>query len=376
MVTKSVNDATPDPSQTIIYTIGVQNEGPSRAIGVILSDPIPAGLTFVSGTLNGQTGTSNGTTVSFPAIDLNSTQSVTGTLTFTVNPTATGTITNTASVPNMTAAGENDVTNNAASVDVTVNDIVDLRIAKTVNLANAQVGSTLLYTVTVNNDGPSVAQAVTVIDTLPAGLTFVSGIGPNNEALAVNNGVVTVNGGSLASLGSFSFTINATVNAGAGSTVVNTSSVSTTTTESTLANNTATAPTNIDPMTASIAGSVYIDTNNNGVRDTSENGIANVQVALTGTDALGNPVTRNVLTNTNGDYLFSALAAGTYSVQETQPAGFIDGIDTRGTGAGATAGDDVFTQLGLGEAAQAVDFDFGERITTDPFSKRRFLASS
>ena len=376
VVTKSVSDATPDPGQTITYTVGVENEGPSTAAGVILTDPIPAGLTFVSATMEGQAGSSNGTTVTFPSIDIDSGQTATATLTFTVDTTSTGTITNTASVPDLSNAGENDATNNSASVDLTVTDRVDIRVAKTVSATDAQAGDTLTYTITVTNDGPSVAETVTATDTLPAGVTFVSGTGPNNEALAVNNGVVTVNGGDVANGGSFNFTIIATINAGAGTPQTNSVTVSTTTSETNLGNNTATVVTNVDPMTASIAGSVYVDANNNGVREAGEDGIENVAITLTGTDAQGNNVNLNTTTDANGDYIFANLAAGTYTVQETQPAGFIDGIDTRGTGAGATAGDDVFTQLGLGAAAAAADFDFGERLTTDPFSKRRFLASS
>lgn len=375
-VTKAVNDAAPDPGQTITYTVGLENEGPSTAFGVVLSDSIPAGLTFESAILGGQNGTSDGSTVTFPGIDLASGETANATLTFIVDATATGIITNTAGVPNMSAAGENDVTNNDDSVDLIVAERVDLRIAKTVSAADSQVGNTLIYTVTVNNNGPSLAEAVSVVDTLPSGMTFVSGTGPNNEALAIDNGVITVDGGDLANAGSFSFTIEATVDAGAASILTNTATVTTTTNETTLGNNTATVSTNIDPMTASIGGSVYVDTNNNGSRDANEDGILGVAINLSGFDALGNAVSLNASTDSNGDYLFANLGAGTYTVEEIQPDGFIDGIDTQGTGAGAIAGDDIFTELGLVQAATAADFDFGERIFTDAFSKRRFLASS
>ncbi len=376
VVTKSIDDATPIPQQTVTYTVGLENEGPSTAFGVVLTDPIPAGLTFVSASLAGQAGTSDGTTVSFPAIDLDSGVPVSATLVFTVDETSTGTITNTASVPDMSADGENDTSNNSDDIDLIVQEVVDVRIAKTVSAADAQVGNTLTYTVTVTNDGPSLAEGIQVIDTLPAGVTFVDGIGPNDEALAVVGGIVTVNGGDLVNEGSFSFTINVTVDNVAGSTVINTASVTTTSNDLVLGNNTASVSTNIDPMTASIAGSVYVDADNDGIRDDGEVGIEGVQITLLGTDALGNPVNLTIDTDANGDYLFANLAAGTYSVEETQPEGFIDGIDTRGTGAGAAAADDIFTQLGLGEAAVAEDFDFGERIFIEPFSKRRFLASS
>jgi uncharacterized repeat protein (TIGR01451 family) len=374
VVSKSVDNATPGVNGTVVYTVGLTNEGPSDATGIILSDPIPAGLTFVSGSLNGQAGASDGTTVTFPGIDLATTDTASATLTFTVDAATSGTVTNTASVPDMSADGENDITNNAASVDITVTPQTDVAITKSVSLADAQVGSDLTYTIEVTNNGPSTATNVQVVDTLPAGVTFVSGTGPNGEALSASGGTVTVNGGDLANLGTFSFTINGTVAAGSTGVLTNTATVSTDVNDTNATNNTATAATTVDPVTSTIAGTVYIDANNNGVQDAGEAGIANVALALTGTDTLGNPINASATTDANGNYLFSNLPAGTYTVTETQPAGFRDGIETVGTGATASAADNVFTNLGLGADADAVNFDFGE--LNEALSKRRFLASS
>jgi uncharacterized repeat protein (TIGR01451 family) len=372
-VTKTVDNATPAIGGTVVYTVGVENEGPSRATGVVLSDTIPANLTFVSATMGANAGVSNGTTVTFPAVNLDSGTTQTATLTFTVNNTASGTITNTASVPNLSANGETDVTNNSDTADITVTPRADLRVAKTVSAAEAQVGSNLTYTITVTNDGPSVANNVIATDTLPAGVTFVSGTGPGG-ALTANGQVVTVNGGNLADDGTFTFTIIAAIAAGATGTQTNNVSVTTTTAEASTMNNSASAQTTVDPVTSSIAGTSYIDANNNGIQDTGEVGIAGVTVALTGTDRQGNAVSRTATTAANGDYLFANLAAGTYRVAQTQPAGFRDGIESVGTGATATAADNVFTQLGLGVATNAVEFNFGE--LAEALSKRRFLASS
>jgi uncharacterized repeat protein (TIGR01451 family) len=231
----------------------------------------------------------------------------------------------------------------------------------------------LTYTINVTNNGPSPASAVTVTDTLPAGVTFVSGTGPNG-ALTATGQVVTVNGGDLADQGSFSFTVQATVNAGAIGIQTNTATVSTTTQETNAGNNSATAATTIDPVTGSLAGTVYVDANNNGVQDAGEAGIEGVILTLTGTDSIGNNVDLTATTNAAGDYLFAQLAAGTYSLTQTQPAGFRDGQEDAGIGATANVGDDVFTNLVLDPAATATEFDFGELDA--PLSKRRFLASS
>ena len=112
VVTKDVDNAAPVIGGTVVYTVGLTNEGPSTATGVVLSDVVPTGLTFVSGTLEGNAGVLTGNTVSFPGITLDSTEVNNATLTFTVQDTASGTITNTASIPDLSAAGENDITNN------------------------------------------------------------------------------------------------------------------------------------------------------------------------------------------------------------------------------------------------------------------------
>ncbi len=250
----------------------------------------------------------------------------------------------------------------------------DLTIAKTVSLTDAQIGSSLLYTVTVTNDGPSAATNVQVQDTLPAGVTFVSGTGPNGETLTASNGVVTVNGGTLASPGSFSFTINGTVASGAATTQTNTATVTTDTNETNTNNNTATVTTTVDPLTSTISGSVYVDANNNGLIEAGERLLPGVVVTLSGTDSLGNQVDRTATTDALGAYQFANLAQGTYSVTETQPSGFRNGMETVGTGATAIATDNVFSQLALGADTDAAGFNFGE--LNELLSKRRFLASS
>ncbi|WP_174246159.1 SdrD B-like domain-containing protein, partial [Pseudaquabacterium pictum] len=84
---------------------------------------------------------------------------------------------------------------------------------------------------------------------------------------------------------------------------------------------------------AALSGYVYEDAGNDGVRN-SEAPIAGVEVKLTGTDDLGNPVTATATTDANGFYQFTNLRPGTYNVAETQPAGYLDGKDTIGTTGG------------------------------------------
>src|SRR5690606_27646078 len=92
---------------------------------------------------------------------------------------------------------------------------------------------------------------------------------------------------------------------------------------------------------SSLSGFVYVDANDNGIKEPNELTIGNVTITLTGTDVLGNSVMLVTQTAVNGFYIFSDLLAGTYTITETQPNGFLDGKDTIGT-PGGTTGNDFF----------------------------------
>jgi uncharacterized repeat protein (TIGR01451 family) len=114
---------------------------------------------------------------------------------------------------------------------------------------------------------------------------------------------------------------------------------------------------------SSIAGSVYVDADNDGVRDAGESGIAGVTVELAGTDANGVAVTRTVTTDASGNYLFEDLLAGTYTVTETQPAAFVDGLDTPGSVGGSAATNDQLSSIVLPAGTDATAYNFGEQGT-------------
>lgn len=370
-ITKTADDTTPDPGSNVTYTIDLTNAGPSTATGVVLTDDVPNGMTFVSGTLDGQDATLSGDIVTFSSITLDDGEVQSATLIFTVGVDASGSITNTA---NVTAdPGESDPSDNTATEDVDVTAQADLSVTKSVNQTGAKPGDTLVYTIIVTNQGVSTADASTAVDTLPDGVTFVSGTGPDGDLSAVN-GVVTVDGGNLAPNGTFTITINATVDVGATGTLTNEVIVSTTTNESDETNNDASAETIVDPFLSTIGGATYVDANDNGIRDDGEVGIEGVMITLSGTDSLGNAINEVVTTDDNGDYIFAQLAAGLYRVDQTQPGDFRNGQTTVGTGATATAIDNAFTDLDLGSTADAIDFNFGELAHI--MSKRRFLAST
>ncbi|MEX2560496.1 MAG: SdrD B-like domain-containing protein [Pirellulales bacterium] len=119
----------------------------------------------------------------------------------------------------------------------------------------------------------------------------------------------------------------------------------------------------IPALFSSLAGHVYHDANNNGLFETGlgEAGIAGATVTLTGTDDLGNGVNLSTLTDAAGAYSFTDLRPGTYQLAETQPAGFLDGIDTVGTPGGTTT-DDVFAAILLPAGFNGANNNFGELL--------------
>jgi SdrD B-like domain len=85
------------------------------------------------------------------------------------------------------------------------------------------------------------------------------------------------------------------------------------------------------PATGSLAGSIYEELDGVDGYSAGDNAIANVEVDLTGTDSLGNDVSMSVFTDASGNYSFTSLRPGTYSISKVTPDGFNDGAPHVGT---------------------------------------------
>src|SRR5439155_1290378 len=106
--------------------------------------------------------------------------------------TDSATATSTTSDPN---AGDN-----TATFDTTVATSADLAITKTESPNPGTVNNPITYTLVVHDNGPSDAQSVTVTDSLPAGVTFVSATS-SQGTVGQSGGVVTGHLGALANAG-------------------------------------------------------------------------------------------------------------------------------------------------------------------------------
>lgn len=116
--------------------------------------------------------------------------------------------------------------------------------------------------------------------------------------------------------------------------------------------------------TSSLSGVVWVDFNNDGIQNFGEQGLAGVQIELTGVDDLGDQVHRTTQTGQDGIYTFEELRAGSYSVHEIQPAAYEDGEDRAGT-AGGDVTNDLVSGISLAHGQEAEGYDFGERPASD-----------
>ena len=231
------------------YTITVTNNGPNAASGVVLTDTLPAGSTFVSLTQAGGpdafTPSQAGGTATETA---NGSVASGSTDTFTLVVSAPASLGNGAAfndTVDVRATNPDPTTaNNTATAAGTVsntNPNADLSVSVT-GPGSSTEGASITYTITVANAGPAVANAVALTETLGSLLNY-TGATTTQGTFTAAGGVVTFSLGAIAS-GS---TATATVTAQAiedGSTS-STASASSSTPDPNAANNSAVASTAI-----------------------------------------------------------------------------------------------------------------------------------
>jgi uncharacterized repeat protein (TIGR01451 family) len=201
----------PDPviaGTDLSYTIAATNNGPSDASGVVVTDTLPAGVTYKSSDTHGK-GTYVSSTGIWSGFNLVTGTSATLDLVVTVNSsTLAGTITNAAIISAQT--NDPNTTNNSVQTSTVVTTRTDLAVAKTDSPDPVIVANDLTYVITATNHGPSDATGVVVTDTLPAGLTLKSAT-PTLGTYNSGTGVWTV--GSLLNSGAATLTMVFNVNA-------------------------------------------------------------------------------------------------------------------------------------------------------------------
>lgn len=374
-------------NNVIYYQVTTTNRGPSLASGVqftyTMTPPAGRTITFL--------GDKASLAAGFTSVCDNVGSSVTGPATLTLTcvlpatlavnasvdrylawqvqtapPTTSDTYTTVATVT--TNETESNLANNVEGETTTVRVRSDLNLTKTPSLATAQLRQPFNWTLTVTNTGPGDSTVTTLTDTLPAEMGF-SGAAPswtNNDGgsgtCSIAGQVLTcdltvLNAGKVATV-----IVPVRMNAyPAGGTSQNCASVTTNQVDPNAGNNTSVCS-SVTVQKSSLAGNVYRDLNGNGILEGGEPGLPGTTITLTGTDAYGNAVNLTTATIADGSYLFDNLSpagAAGYTVTETQPAAWSDGLDAVGS-AGGTLGNDVLSAIHLDGNTAATGYNFGE----------------
>jgi uncharacterized repeat protein (TIGR01451 family) len=255
----------------------------------------------------------------------------------------------------------------------------DLKITKAITSSGPYTpgASSVTYTLKAENLGPGTASAgISVKDKLPTGLTATAASGtdwtcapPTGAAVEITCNRATTATPLAAGAQAALITVTATVDANASGSLTNVAQVIPALADvnkpeliplggnggyedgANTGTGTGANPSNNDDgksivVTAplySIGDLVWIDANNNGKIDGAEAPLAGAKVELFASDSLGNPTGAaigSITTDTTGRYRFDALAAGSYVVVVTPPAGYASSTGTAITG-GAVVSDEL-----------------------------------
>ncbi|NHZ41272.1 DUF4347 domain-containing protein [Massilia sp. CCM 8693] len=208
-------------------------------------------------------------------------------------------------------------------------------------LAPAFSSATSAYAVAVPNASASISITPTVADSGASvtvnGVLVASASASAPVALAVGSNTITI-----------------VVTAQSGKTATTTVSV-----------------TRAPPPSASLAGLVYTDSNNDGINNSGESGLAGVTIKLDGTDIDGARVELSTVTGSEGRFAFDNIKGGTYSITEVQPPNKADGKETAGSlggtvdngGFDGSAARNRIANIVVAPGAAGTGYLFGEQNT-------------
>jgi uncharacterized repeat protein (TIGR01451 family) len=340
-LTKIVDNAAPQVGSNVTFTLTLSNAGPNSATNVSVTDLLPAGLTYVSDL------PSQGTYVSGTGVWTVGTlaSGASATLQIVATVSTSGAKSNYAQVSASDQYDPDSVPGNNSTTEDDDDTVVVTPISGgTVighlfmdtngngtqdigepNLPNIDVVLTDqfggIHTVSSNGNGDWTANYIpagtVTVDVnnsdpdMPAGAIQTAGTDPQN---------VTVNDGLTTDAGSDGYALPST-----------------------------------------IFGLVFIDTDNDGIKDAGEGPIQGVRLDLSGVTNLGQVISATVYSAADGSYSFPNLLPGTYSVTETQPSGYLDGLDAKGgiviPGSKTT---DIISGINLSGGINTTNNNFGE----------------
>lgn len=201
---KSVDNALPQEGQTIVYTLTLTNNGPRGTNLINVSDPLPAGVTYVS---DDGLGTYDSLTGLWTPLQLPAGAVTVLNITAIIDAGTVGnTITNTATIISSNRTDTNPA-NDTSSVDITVVETFLTMLKSAITISDPVngtaspyniPGATLLYSLQTTNSGSGTVDtdSVVVTDSIPANtalyvndlgtgpILFIDGSAPVNSGLS------------------------------------------------------------------------------------------------------------------------------------------------------------------------------------------------
>ncbi len=259
----------------LVYTLAYGNNGTDTATAASIVAAVPGNTTFVSAT-GGGTYDSGTNQVTF---DLGSVAAgITGTVTFTVQVAAPlANATSLAASSTMSATG---VAGAPAMATTPVASAPTLSLTNTGTPNPVLAGNQLTYTLAIANNGTDAAHGVSLTDTLPAGLSFVSA--SNSGSYDTSTNTVSWSLGDLGAGGTASVTLLVLVNSSAAAGVLADTATLTATNNTTPVP--ATAMTMVSSPNTGVAGSSGTGTGGTG---TGGNGTGGSSTGAAGSSGTG-----------------------------------------------------------------------------------------
>jgi large repetitive protein len=179
---------------TVTTTIKVTNLGPATAKNISVFSALPGTLTYIDQT-GGLVRTGNILTATIASLDKDGmvTYTYRGKLTSPGETIIAAGGTSTTPDPNPgnnNGTGAGTTTINPGGVDLT---LADVAVVITADKTTAKVGENVNFLLTLTNNGPATAKQVSLLNNIPAGLTFVS----SSTGQTLENGGIIVNLDSL-----------------------------------------------------------------------------------------------------------------------------------------------------------------------------------
>ena len=375
---------------TTTYTLTVTNAGPSASENIVVTDVLPASVfAYRSHTATGATCSSVPTVAATPpAAAADRTLTCTfpnlaagdsADITIEVEAVSKGTITNnvTISSDEILAGDDTLAANNQTSETTTARTRADPEVTSKVpdtDPVNLRDPFNFVITVT-NNTGPGLAEAddVVVSDALPAGMFLTGPPSVTSGAASVTSTSCTGVAGDASfscDLGTFNsggvveITVPVRVETISSGSITNTASISTSSFDDDNTNNSNSGTVNVD--VSSLAGTVYRDFDDSATPTVpgqdlpGDTGVAGVTMTLTGFAFDGAPISATTTTDSDGNYLFEFLPAGTYTVTRgtVSETNLVDGQNTTGSEGGTISSVTVISAIPLPADTDATDYDY------------------